>query len=435
MTRFFQLPLDEVQGPSCYVDGEAGKWFVAGPKASLPGAASCEPGHPSVKPQGPTAGSRAPEAPRSLRHLWLYTNTDCNLSCSHCLLPEHGTHPPLEHLLDRIDQALPLGATTIFLTGGEPFVRPDLASLIAATAPRAKTVVLSNGTLVDAERLRELDSLGATGWKQNVSFQVSLDGDRQVHDRIRGAGTFDRATAGIRNLIAWGRPPAIAAAVTRENIDSVERVVSLIAAMGLKVLHLFLPHQTGRLVADPRGVPDPSELLDAIRRCRDVAASENVLIDNDAAFVARVRNPGRRFRSCHGGHEMLAVGADGHVYPCPSLVGTGSIGCTSGLEDAFDNPRLAPFRDCGVDRRDGCDRCPVRFLCGGGCAAYSYWAGRDFEAPEPYCKVYRGLIEDHLRRESLRLLERAGSLGPSDILWPDGSTNETTGRDARFDCA
>ncbi|RJQ56024.1 MAG: radical SAM protein [Actinobacteria bacterium] len=412
MSRLVELEV--TKDIACYVDADAGEWFVgAKGLGGVPGEAAA------------SAAEPAAPAPPALRQLWLYTNTDCNLTCRHCLLPEHGTRPPIRALLERVGRALGLGADTVFLTGGEPFLRPDLAELVAFAAPRARIVVLSNGMLIDESRLAELDALGADRWRRSLSFQISVEGPRAVHDALRGHGSFAGTMRGIAALSAWGRPPSIATVVTRRNIDQVPRVTALAGELGLKAHHLFFPHKTGRLGQEL--AVDSSELLEVVRACRDVARAAGVILDNDAAIAARVRRP-KRFVSCHGGHEMVALAADGTVYPCPSLVGQTHAGCSfeGELGESLASPPLSTFRSQGVERRERCERCHLRFFCGGGCAAYSFWRDGRFDAPEPYCEVYRGLIEDHLRLEARRLLAEAGhSIEAGKVLGPSVRTAST----------
>ncbi len=128
---------------------------------------------------------------------------------------------------------------------------------------------------------------------------------------------------------------------------------------------------------------------------------------------------------------MLAIGAEGRVYPCPSLVGHEATGCGSiPLQKAKDCDSVEAFRRNDVERREECSRCELRFFCGGGCAAYSYWSG-GYDAREPYCEVYKGLIEDALAREAKALFNRSPSLAPGDVLSPEA----LPAKRARFDCA
>ena len=68
-----------------------------------------------------------------LRECWLHLNNSCNLRCAHCLVsssPRGEPGLPTATWRSLIDQAAALGVDRFYVTGGEPFVRPDLIELI-----------------------------------------------------------------------------------------------------------------------------------------------------------------------------------------------------------------------------------------------------------------------------------------------------------------
>src|SRR5438105_3441605 len=86
-----------------------------------------------------------------LSRLWVYTNYDCNLHCSYCLVSSSPSTPrrglPLETFCRLIDEAVALGCEEVFLTGGEPAILPHIAAMIAYATPRLRTTMLPNGML------------------------------------------------------------------------------------------------------------------------------------------------------------------------------------------------------------------------------------------------------------------------------------------------
>src|ERR1700751_4351188 len=95
--------------------------------------------------------------------LWLYTNFDCNLQCTYCCVRSSPKAPRRALGLERIrriaEEVRGLGVKEIFLTGGEPFVLPDIAAIVAACAEAAPTTVLTNGMLFSGRRLAALRAL------------------------------------------------------------------------------------------------------------------------------------------------------------------------------------------------------------------------------------------------------------------------------------
>jgi pyruvate-formate lyase-activating enzyme len=149
--------------------------------------------------------------------LWLYTNFDCNLRCDYCCVRSSPKVPRRALGLDRVRriarEAAALGVGEIFVTGGEPFLLPDIGEIIAACAVAAPTTVLTNGMLLMGRRLETLRALA----RERVTLQISLDSPTaERHDRHRGAGTWAKAWSGIERARAEGFRVRLAATVASE---------------------------------------------------------------------------------------------------------------------------------------------------------------------------------------------------------------------------
>src|SRR5215469_2541723 len=98
-----------------------------------------------------------------LHRLWLYTNYDCNLSCSYCVAESFvgAERKGLSYaqVCRLIDEAVALGMTELFLTGGEPFILPDIFAMLSYGLERMQVTVLSNGILLKGKRLQQFEAL------------------------------------------------------------------------------------------------------------------------------------------------------------------------------------------------------------------------------------------------------------------------------------
>src|SRR5260370_12322986 len=87
-----------------------------------------------------------------LHRLWLYTNYDCNLSCSYCVAESfvgaERNGLALPQVCRLIDEAVTLGITELFLTGGEPFILHDIFSRLQDGLERRRMTVLSNAVVI-----------------------------------------------------------------------------------------------------------------------------------------------------------------------------------------------------------------------------------------------------------------------------------------------
>ena len=176
--------------------------------------------------------------------LWLYTNFDCNLRCDYCCVRSSPTAPRRELGLERIQriarEARQLAVKEIFVTGGEPFLLPDIGEILVACAEAAPTTVLTNGIL--SQRAKTLRALP----RDRIVLQISLDSatpDR--HDLHRGRGTWARTRTGIQLARALGFRVRLAATIStdaeaeefsqfldEEKIAEEDRVIRRIALRG-----------------------------------------------------------------------------------------------------------------------------------------------------------------------------------------------------------
>jgi MoaA/NifB/PqqE/SkfB family radical SAM enzyme len=89
------------------------------------------------------------------------------------------------------------------ITGGEPFLREDLVEIIKIAYEKSKVNVLTlttNGSLPNIIE-RKIKEIISRCKNLTIIVNVSIDGDKELHDRIRGVkGSFDKAVETIEKL-------------------------------------------------------------------------------------------------------------------------------------------------------------------------------------------------------------------------------------------
>ena len=198
--------------------------------------------------------SAHPHVPmRALDTLWFQVaGTLCNIECTHCFIsssPTNRSHAMLSlaEVETRLAEARALGVREYYFTGGEPFLNREMIPILAVTLKQGPATVLTNGMLLTARICKQLREL-TDGSEYSLDLRVSLDGfDRDTHDAIRGAGAWDRAMDGLRNLANVSINPVITVTETALGIRSDSgrsQFLELIRSWGfsrprLKVLPLF----------------------------------------------------------------------------------------------------------------------------------------------------------------------------------------------------
>ena len=162
----------------------------------------------------PTGEPRGFIQPHALDELWFHTGTACNLACPFCL---EGSKPGddrlqllrFEDAKPFIDESLGLGVKQFSFTGGEPFVAKDMVRILDYALKHRPCMVLTNATEPLIKRLKQLKPLLQR--PHTLHFRVSLDHfDAAKHDIGRGAGMFNLALRGLKQLNEMGFSVSVA---------------------------------------------------------------------------------------------------------------------------------------------------------------------------------------------------------------------------------
>jgi MoaA/NifB/PqqE/SkfB family radical SAM enzyme len=130
-----------------------------------------------------------------------------------------------------LDESKALGVREYYFTGGEPFLNPALTDMLVLALQYGPATVLTNGTVLRDEWLDRLAEAEAES-PYSLEFRVSIDGfTAEENDPVRGAGTFDRAMAGLRRLLAVGFLPIVTVTRTREDEDDLRLVEGFLAVL------------------------------------------------------------------------------------------------------------------------------------------------------------------------------------------------------------
>lgn len=167
--------------------------------------------------------------------LWLYSNFNCNLACDYCCAESspstNARQLPIEVARRAVEEFAGLGGRELLLTGGEPFLHPQIAAITEALVRFLPLTILTNAMLLErGSRRRALESMDPA----RVTMQVSLDsGTPDLHDRHRGAGSFGRALAGIGLLRELGFRVKVAATIDEEDSAEEAGLHALLDAEGI----------------------------------------------------------------------------------------------------------------------------------------------------------------------------------------------------------
>jgi uncharacterized Fe-S cluster-containing radical SAM superfamily protein len=157
---------------------------------------------------------------KRLETLWFNTGTLCNIECLNCYIESSPTNDRLVYLTSAevaafLDEAEALGRRprTIGLTGGEPFLNPDIAAILREALGRDYDVLVLTNAMRPMMRPRVQAALVEINGRYagKLTLRVSLDHWRSAaHEEERGIGSFDETLEGLRWLRDQGISIAIA---------------------------------------------------------------------------------------------------------------------------------------------------------------------------------------------------------------------------------
>jgi uncharacterized protein len=375
--------------------------------------------------------------PSQLR-VTILTTLQCNFACDYCYQGERAgdgrtadrmsidiAAKVAAWIAGRVEEVQPRRLVLTFF-GGEPLLNVPAIFEIAGrlsrhTAARdvAQSVnIITNGLLLTPGLVGAMLPLGLTGVK------VTLDGDRDTHDRMRplrgGQGTFDRIIENVRR-VAPLVPITIGGNFDADTADRYPALLDFLkeqefAARINKVA--FKPVIRPAAAEVPAGVI-PLQLVDSNSRplgggCMPAAGPstgrtaksgcspcDSCNLADDQMSYLREETQRRGFPAPDGVHmgpceifrrHSHTIGPDGSLYACPGF--TGEYALSVGHIDGRCEPdhaavarrleHLAPWRHCGD--------CPFIPVCGGGCAVAAHAELGDMDAPSCHKRSFEAAL-------------------------------------------
>ena len=350
---------------------------------------------------------------RDIKALCLHVAHTCNLNCSYCfasqgrfhgeralMSPEVGKRA-LDFLIENSGRHHNL---EVDFFGGEPLMNWNVVKELVAYArsreqesgKHFRFTLTTNGMLVDDEVIdfcnREMDNV-----------VLSLDGRKEVHDRLRrdyaGRGSYDVIVPKFQKFARarGGKSYYIRGTYTKNNTDFTEDVFHM-ADLGFTELSME------PVVCAP---DDPCALCEAdlpvLFRQYEILAEDMIRrrrIGRPITFYHYMLDLShgpciyKRISGCGSGTEYFAVTPWGDLYPCHQFVGDEKYLMGNIWDGVKNSARQEEFRRCNVYSRPECRECWASLYCSGGCAANSYHATGNINGIYAYgCELFKKRIE------------------------------------------
>ena len=348
-----------------------------------------------------------------VKALCLHIAHDCNLACEYCFAGEgeyHGRRAlmSLEVGKKALDFLVANSGNRINLEvdffGGEPLMNWQVVkelveygrSLEEPNNKKFRFTLTTNGVLLNDEIMEFAD-------REMANIVLSIDGRREVHDRMRpfrgGQGSYDLIVPKFLK-VAESRGQTgyyVRGTFTRNNLDFSEDVLHL-ADLGFRQISVepVVAQPSDAWAIRESDLPKLKEeydklALEMIKRRREGSGFNffHFMIDLEGGPCVA-----KRLSGCGSGTEYLAVTPWGDLYPCHQFVGNEKF-LMGNVEEGITREEIRDeFKCCNVYAKDKCRRCFAKFYCSGGCAANAYnFHGNINDAYDVGCELQRKRVE------------------------------------------
>ena len=287
------------------------------------------------------------------------------------------------------DELTELGCRRVSMIGGEVFMRKDWKAIVSRLTSQGVAVnIITNGFLFSEGLIEELREAKAE------SVSVSLDGPREVHDRYRQEGSYDRALRAISVLGENGIPVSVISTLNAENVSHLPELYETLKQYPIFAWQLQACSPMGN--AANNGIDyafEPREVIRFVSERMRTAPFLLGIADNIGYFTPeegsiRGNLSGEAyFVGCRAGISAVGIDSVGNVRGCESMYDArfneGNLREKS-LREIWENPDGFAYNR-KFDKRlltGPCARCEYGAYCAGGCRSYNYFVhGKLYEAP------------------------------------------------------
>ncbi|MCW4029312.1 MAG: radical SAM protein [Candidatus Bathyarchaeota archaeon] len=370
--------------------------------------------HGAIKEKGLDIFARHYSGHR-IKGLLFHITGKCNLKCIHCYASNYrGRNFSFEQVNAILKKAQQLNIERVSITGGEPFVRKDLLSIINRICDYNFHLypIFSNGTLLD-KNPKVIDYICE---HFDTAFYISLHGLEKEHDLFVGVeGAFKRTIIGINLLKDCGIKIVINTNLTNVNCNVIINFYRFLKELGISKWRISRPFNMGAWENQEKkfGVSLEEE-FDCLTKLLRLYREDGEPFDLDLGYIYK-NEKGHKLKDsyslddfvCAYYRQFLVIYQNGNVTFCPKL-NSGSIVAGNiikeELKDIVERKLLWQQKDLRIKDMNGtCLSCKHLNKCGAGCRANAYQStgdinGVDLEA----CDKFKLIASDGYLRELSR---------------------------------
>lgn len=237
----------------------------------------------------------------------------CNLACTYCDRNRPlANEMSVDKIIDVLDEFYALGMRYIGLDGGEPLTHNGFDDIVQWL--HRKNVVIhlnSNGTLIK----KKIESV-----KLVDQLKISLDGHREVHDRMRGAGSFDKALEGALLARRNGVATEFRCVLGKHNINAVNDLIDLVERLDDGITVTFQPARNSLFLGSNRNgtafMLDNEGFYSALKKVEERKIVSKRVANKWGSLAHFRRFPANTAIPCAAGWVKATLDPQGYLFHC-----------------------------------------------------------------------------------------------------------------------
>lgn len=319
----------------------------------------------------------------------------CNNNCLYCYNPWRvdNHHYPMGQLStsEVKDIIVKLqeenSVKSIGLSGGEPFLRPDLPEIVSFIRERGiYPVIITNGTLLSEENVLATSDA--------ASYEITLlSYKRDVHNYLVQREAFDLVVNGIANVVKNGGNYIAAFVATKINSADLYKTIELAIALGaIGVMYNRINLSANNIRYADKLVPTISMIESNLDELEKIATKYDIQIASSVPIPPCLVNIKKyekiKFSWCpRGGEEAYyTVDSSGNLKICNhSSIILGNLK-TKRFGDLVENPYVTKFKEKIPKECINCEN-ELKDVCLGGCRAASEQCYGSLDSVDPIVKL------------------------------------------------
>ncbi len=336
----------------------------------------------------------------------------CNMSCSYCfanqgLYDDEGLMPidVAKKSVDQFKRISSSGGLTIKLFGGEPLLNfgmiRELVGYLSQDLIDKKLdfEISTNGTIINEDILKFFK-------EQPVRIQVSIDGDKENHDRFRrfrdNRPSYEPIIENLKIMKDAGLMPEIRATLCHQNTNTQSMIQYFSNELDIKIkLSPVMSNDVNVVLDDDdfaqifRSYLDLYQEVMVTKNYKDIFC--NSILSAMILHCFEINGPSMstpRPYFCGAGIRMISVDISGNIYPCHGFVGQDQFKIGN-VYDSLDSGKLKKFlKKIHLANKEHCFDCFARNFCGGGCSHYFQFTNGDVNLPHKgFCEFVRTMYK------------------------------------------